>query len=81
MNIRLGYLIAAGAAAATLLTAPVAAADTTPAQGCTQVGASATECASPGNAQLDATPPQVGNPVISGAYPGPYPVPFDEGSN
>ena len=41
----------------------------------------ATECSSPGNVQINDSPPAVADEGFgSGAYPGPYPVPFDEGS-
>ena len=76
MHIRFGYLIAAGAVAA-ILSAPTAAAAGT-SQGCTDTGASVTECSSPGNVQIDDAPPAV-NPDLGGFYPGPYPVPWDEG--
>jgi len=56
-------VVAAGAAAAILI-APAAVADTTLLPSCTSVGgvtdmgAGTTECATPGNVQLDATPPE-----------------------
>ena len=55
-------VVAAGAAAATLM-APVAVADTTlpsctSVGGVTDMGAGTTECATPGNVQIDATPPE-----------------------
>jgi hypothetical protein len=55
-------VIAAGAAAA-LLIAPAAVADTTlptctSVGGVTDMGAGTTECATPGNVQLNATPPE-----------------------
>ena len=71
-----GYLLAAGAFAA-LLTAPTAAAAT---QTCTGTGVSATVCSSPGNVQIDDSPPAVQSFGASGAYGGPYPVPWAEGS-
>jgi hypothetical protein len=64
----------AGVAATALIAAPTAAADD-----CTSVGASDTECSSPGNVQINDSPPAV-NPFADGFYPGPYPVPFAEGS-
>ena len=76
MQLRFGYLIAAGAIAA-ILSAPTAvAAPGSP--GCTDTGAG-TECSSPGNVQINDAPPAV-DPALSGVYPGPYPVPWDEGS-
>lgn len=82
MRIRLRYLLAGGAVAA-MLGAPAAAAQPT----CTNTGG-ATECTSPGNVQINDTPSvqeftlpywdeAFGN---TGYYPGPYPVPYDEGS-
>jgi hypothetical protein len=55
-------VVAAGAAAA-LLIAPAAVADTTlptctSVGGVTDMGAGTTECATPGNVQLNATPPE-----------------------
>lgn len=55
-------VVAAGAAAA-ILVSPAAAADTTlpsctSVGGVTDMGAGTTECATPGNVQLDATPPE-----------------------
>ena len=56
-------VVAAGAAAA-ILVSPAAAADDTTLPNCTSVGgvtdmgAGTTECATPGNVQLDATPPE-----------------------
>ena len=76
MTIRFGYLIAAGAAAA-ILGAPTASADT--GQACSDVGNNGTECSSPGNVQINDAPPVV-DPGLSGVYPGPYAVPWDEGS-
>jgi hypothetical protein len=55
-------LMAAAGAAAAILTAPAAIADTTlpsctSVGGPTAMGAGTTECATPGNVQLNATPP------------------------
>ena len=65
MRIKLNYiapLFAAGAAALAIGAAPIAAAATTPgpaiAQSCSGTG-SGTECQSPGNVQLDDSPPPV----------------------
>ena len=77
MHLRFRYLIAAGAVAATI-SAPTALAD--PDATCNTTG-SHTECSSPGNVQInDSLPAQEGNPYVGGFYPGPYPVPWDEGS-
>ena len=52
---------------------------------CTNTG-DATECSSPGNVEINDTPPVVEftlpywDEAFGGAYPGPYPVPYDEGS-
>jgi len=79
MRIQFRYLLAAGAFAA-LLGAPVAAADPT----CVNTG-EATECSSPGNVEINATPPvseftlPYWDEAFGGAYPGPYPVPYNEG--
>jgi hypothetical protein len=79
MRIQFRYLLAAGAFAA-LLGAPVAAADPT----CVDTG-EATECSSPGNVEINATPPvseftlPYWDETFGGAYPGPYPVPYNEG--
>jgi len=84
MLIRLGYLAVAGAATA-IIAAPIAAADD-PDQTCTNVG-SATECSSPGNVQINASPPvdtftlPYWDEVYGGSYGGPYPVPYAEGQN
>jgi hypothetical protein len=66
MRIKLNHiapLFAAGAAALAIAAAPIAAADPTPgpaiAQSCSGTG-SGTECQSPGNVQLDDSPPSVG---------------------
>jgi len=62
-------LAAVAAAAAVIATAPVAAADTTPAhstavatapqQNCTSLGGTQTQCQSPGNVEINDAPPQV----------------------
>ena len=78
MRIQLRYLLAAGAVAA-MVGAPAAMADD-PDQSCTDLGSGATECSSPGNVQIDDAPTVAADDgFMSGAYPGPYPVPFDEG--
>ena len=81
MRIRFRYLLAAGAVAA-LCGSPVAAAQ----PACTSTG-SDTECSTPGNVQINATPPvdeftlPYWDEAFGGAYTGgPYPVPYDEGS-
>ena len=75
MRFRLRVLTTTTAVAATaLIAAPTAAADD-----CTSVGGSDTECSSPGNVQINDSPPAV-SPFTEGFYPGPYPVPFAEGS-
>jgi hypothetical protein len=59
MRIGLKYItpvLAAGAAAAAIAAAPTAAADPSQ-QTCTSVSSSATQCQSPGNAQLNASVP------------------------
>jgi hypothetical protein len=76
MRIHFRYLLAAGAIAA-VVGAPPAMADD-PGQGCTDTGA-ATECSSPGNVEINDSPPVVADPFSGGFYGGPYPVPFDEG--
>jgi hypothetical protein len=77
MRIHFRYLLAAGAVAA-MVGAPPAMADD-PGQGCTDTGA-ATECSSPGNVEINDSPPAVANEGFgSGFYGGPYPVPFNEG--
>jgi hypothetical protein len=69
-------LIAAAGAAAALLSAPAALADPsdsstlpdcTSVGGVTDMGAGTTECATPGNVQLNATPPETD-----------YPYPWDD---
>ena len=78
MRIRFRYLLAAGAVAA-VAGAPAAMADDSD-QGCTAVG-SGTECSSPGNVEINDAPPVMGdNGFGGGFYGGPYPVPFNEGS-
>jgi hypothetical protein len=83
MRIRFRYLMAAGAVAA-LCGAPAAVADDTNPD-CTNVGGS-TECSTPGNVQINATPQgdftlPYWDEVWGGAYTGgPYPVPYAEGS-
>jgi hypothetical protein len=54
----LGPLMAAGAAAA-IIAAPTAAAADQPNLTCTYTGAGNSQCESPGNAQLNASPPYV----------------------
>jgi len=90
MRIKLNYLtplLAAGAAAVAIAAAPMAAAATTvPAptaaagqQSCSSTGPGSV-CQTPGNVQINDSPPAVANGYFGGgAYPGPYPVPFDEG--
>ncbi len=80
MRIQFRYLLAAGAVAA-VLGAPAAAADPT----CTNTG-DATECSSPGNVEINATPPEeftlpYWDEAFGGAYPGPYSVPYAEGQD
>jgi hypothetical protein len=74
---RFQYLVAATAIAA-VVSAPAAAAE--PDQTCQDITGTATECSSPGNVQINDAPPVVANDFSSGAYGGPYEVPFDEGS-
>jgi hypothetical protein len=79
MRIQFRYVLAAGAVAA-MLGAPAAMADD-PTQSCTDISGAATECSSPGNVQINDSPPAVAdNGFGGGFYGGPYPVPFDEGS-
>jgi hypothetical protein len=60
---------------------PVSAMAGDPGQSCTDISGAATECSSPGNVQINDSPPAVADPGFgSGFYGGPYPVPFDEGS-
>lgn len=61
MRIKLSYftpLLAAGALAAAIAAAPTAMADPVQ-QSCTYLGASETQCQSPGNAQINDSPPYV----------------------
>ena len=65
MRVKLNYLIpllATGAAAVAVAAAPIAAAAPGPMlqQSCTQIGADS-ECQSPGNVQINDSPPAVGN--------------------
>jgi hypothetical protein len=79
MCLRLRLLIASAAVAvAAMFVAPTAAADTS--QSCTDVGGSDTVCSDPGNVQINDAPQAVESPFMGGFYPGPYPVPWDEGS-
>ena len=79
MRARFQYVLAAGAVTA-VVGAPAAMADDT-GQSCTDITGAATECSSPGNVQINDSPPVItDNGFGSGAYGGPYPVPFDEGS-
>ena len=76
MRIGLRYLLAAGAVAA-MVGAPAAAADD---QNCVATGPG-TECSSPGNVEINDSPPVIAdNGFGGGFYPGPYPVPFNEGT-
>jgi hypothetical protein len=69
MRIRLTHitpLLAAGAAAAAIAAAPIAAAAPAPQpdpgpvqQSCSSLGSNQTQCQSPGNAQVNDSPPQV----------------------
>jgi hypothetical protein len=73
MGIRLKFFtptLAAVAVAAAISAAPMATADSTPAQPgsasaprqtCTSLGGSQTQCQSPGNVQLNDAPPQISN--------------------
>lgn len=86
MRLQFRYLVAVGAVAA-MMGAPVAAADDN-AQTCSDNGG-ATECTSPGNVQINDSPPAADEPFSlpywdeafggGGAYAGPYPVPYGEG--
>jgi hypothetical protein len=64
MRVKLNYLIpllATGAAAVAVAAAPIAAAAPGPLQqSCTQIGADS-ECQSPGNVQINDSPPPVNN--------------------
>jgi hypothetical protein len=81
-------LLAAGGAAVVIAAAPTAAAATAvpapPAaasqQSCSYVGGG-NQCQTPGNVQINDSPPAVADNGYcgGGAYPGPYPVPFGEG--
>ena len=75
MRLRFRYLLAAGTVTA-ILGAPTAVAD--PVATCTDIGGSDTECSSPGNVQINDSPP-FEDPAMQGFYPGPYPVPWFEG--
>jgi hypothetical protein len=68
----------AAAAVAAMVGAPAAmAADP---ESCTDIG-TASECSSPGNVQINDSPPAVADQGFGGGfYGGPYPVPFDEGN-
>jgi hypothetical protein len=84
MRIHFRLLVVAAAAAA-LFGAPAAAAD----PDCTTTGGTTT-CSSPGNVEVNASPTTGDEPFTlpywdeafggGGSYPGPYPVPYDEGS-
>lgn len=70
----------AAAAVAAMVGAPAAMADD-PDQSCTDITSAATECSSPGNVQINDSPPAAADEGFGGGfYPGPYPVPFAEGS-
>ena len=83
MRLQFRYVIAAGAVAA-LVGAPAAAADDTN-PSCTNTGG-ATVCSTPGNVQINDSPSvdeftlPYWDEAFGGAYPGPYPVPYAEGS-
>jgi hypothetical protein len=77
MQVRFRYLAAAGAVAA-VVAAPIATADDSD-QSCTAAGPD-TQCSSPGNVEINDSPPAVPDAGFGGGfYPGPYPVPFNEG--
>jgi hypothetical protein len=77
MRLRFRHVLAAGAVAA-FVGAPVAIADDS--DNCTALAAG-NECSSPGNVQINDSPPAAAdNGFGGGFYPGPYPVPFNEGS-
>jgi hypothetical protein len=85
MRLRFRYVVAAGAVAA-LLGAPAASADDdTTNPSCSNTGGD-TVCQTPGNVQINDSPPvdeftlPYWDEAFGGAYPGPYPVPFDESS-
>lgn len=73
-TIAAALIVIAGSAA--IATAPIAVADTSTLPQCTDVagdavdGTATTECATPGNVQLDATPPVAMEPD--------YPYPYDD---
>lgn len=82
MRIRFRWLMVAGAVAA-VLGAPVAAADDGPA--CSDTGGD-TVCSTPGNVQINDSPAvdftlPYWDETFGGAYPGPYSVPYGEGSD
>jgi hypothetical protein len=78
MRIQFRYVLAAGAIAA-VVGAPVAIADDS-GQGCDATGPG-TECSSPGNVEINDSPAAAADQGFGGGfYPGPYPVPFNEGS-
>lgn len=86
MRVRFRYLVAAGAVAA-ITGAPAATADDNN-QTCTDTGGSSgTICSTPGNVQINDSPPAdtftlpYWDEVFGGSYPGPYPVPYDEGNS
>ena len=77
-----GMLIAPATAISVATAVSAAAAPTTSAiplanqQSCSSAGAG-TECSSPGNVQINDSPPAAANYGFAGGfYPGPYPVPF-----
>ena len=84
MRIRFRCLMVAGAVAA-VLGAPVAAADDNPA--CSNTGGGDTVCSTPGNVQINDSPPvedftlPYWDEAFGGGYPGPYPVPYGESSD
>lgn len=83
MRIRFRCLMVAGAVAA-VLGAPVAAADD---PACSNTGAGDTVCSTPGNVQINDSPPAEDftlpywDEAFGGAYQGPYPVPYGESSD
>jgi hypothetical protein len=77
MRNRFGYLVVAGAIAA-MVGAPAALADDS-GQSCTNIGSTETECSSPGNVEINDSPAVTPEGFDTGAYAGPYPVPFAEG--
>jgi hypothetical protein len=66
VTLRLTAVTLAAGATLAIAGAPLAAAAQDPQLVCTEVGAGNTQCESPGNAQLSASPPDVG-------YQTPYP--------